>query len=975
MAIASTISSSVTFEGADTLCLAPGQALAMRATLPQPATLAAMIRLPAAVPGSAEISFWISDAGREIPGTRFTNAGLTEPAWQPLGPIPLAAGPLDLGWTSAAADGAWPAGVEPVHVGKAEIGGTPVSLALWCGLGGGDPAGRAVSAMSLDDPAPTTYFTSFEETGPLYFLRYISWLDWAALDWITFVRQSSDQALNGTQSAQFVQVPPFGGSILWSRELPIPPASKELVISFGCYATRTDTKIAYRTYYDGTLKSDLAETVDRSDAWYRVLINETIPAGAQKLKFEIFLAPLPNAPLDNAFFMDDLLVELVGPAAAAPARAVIFGDVTGGVYGVSNVDGTRLWRQDLPRGCMGAPATIAGGIAYITGNGSPGVVQARNPQTGALVWTTDIAAPVDSAAALWRDRVYVGAENGHLYGLATSGAGRGTIVYDEVMFAVPAGGATLFATTIVDGIAYVTSTLGLHAFDIAAESLVWTHAAANAVTMPPAVGEAVVYVARADGLVEALNRSDGSAVFPAKSLGAAINSQPQLVGGMVIAGTDGGVLVALDGLTGATLWTINASGPVRGFLLSHDRVYVASSAISGNMSAFTFQVGDQGTWSFAPAWQVAVTLGLADAPLINDQLILYTGGDRQLHAVRARDGTILWAAAADAAVFVSPVVDEAPLDADLTRRYDQKCWLCTHNAYANTSDGWLYAQQSCSITEQLNDGVRALMLDVGITRCEWRFDFDHPAAAARVCGTGVTAAPDIYLIHENLTTTAAAMFPRSFASLRKFSAVLAEIKAWMGANPAQIVTIFLESQVNDPALMQQAIQAGGVADLIFWADRANTGAAGNWTVATQGWPTLEWMVNANKRLVLLSQRRSGADGVPNVYQYAVETQYGDAGIAPGCNKRSESNALNDLTRKLFILDYFVTGSIAHAVWWPGHYGSQNDYFSIIAKVNECSPIAGRLPNFIAVDFYQRGDHGGPKAVVDWVDARWKAVPP
>ena len=60
-----------------------------------------------------------------------------------------------------------------------------------------------------------------------------------------------------------------------------------------------------------------------------------------------------------------------------------------------------------------------------------------------------------------------------------------------------------------------------------------------------------------------------------------------------------------------------------------------------------------------------------------------------------------------------------------------------------------------------------------------------------------------------------------------------------------------------------------------------------------------------------------------------------------------------------------------AFWYPFHYASQNDYFSIMSKASECAGFAGRLPNFIAVDYYQRGDNGGPKAANMAVDARWK----
>jgi hypothetical protein len=71
------------------------------------------------------------------------------------------------------------------------------------------------------------------------------------------------------------------------------------------------------------------------------------------------------------------------------------------------------------------------------------------------------------------------------------------------------------------------------------------------------------------------------------------------------------------------------------------------------------------------------------------------------------------------------------------------------------------------------------------------------------------------------------------------------------------------------------------------------------------------------------------------------------------------------------MNYFVDWSVSHAIWYPFHYTSQNDYFGIMSKANECAGFAGRLPNFVAVDYYQRGDNGGPKSANIAIDTRWK----
>ncbi|MEC9001873.1 MAG: hypothetical protein VX644_00760, partial [Planctomycetota bacterium] len=48
----------------------------------------------------------------------------------------------------------------------------------------------------------------------------------------------------------------------------------------------------------------------------------------------------------------------------------------------------------------------------------------------------------------------------------------------------------------------------------------------------------------------------------------------------------------------------------------------------------------------------------------------------------------------------------------LDRRYDQIAHLMTHNAMSNRAEGWLFPNQSHGLTQQLDAGVRGLMLDV-----------------------------------------------------------------------------------------------------------------------------------------------------------------------------------------------------------------------------------------------------------------------
>ncbi|WP_165493217.1 PQQ-binding-like beta-propeller repeat protein [Hylemonella gracilis] len=965
MSAACSISDSVLYQGEDTLCLTPTMPLPLPAMLPAAMQVVYIALVPAAPVGA--VSIWITDNGVEIPGTRLSSSGASQPAWVTVPAFSLSAGSHNLAWISNGSGGSWPAGVVPFYIGQVQFGGDTINLKLWCGEQGGANA-ISCAVEAANDPAPLTYFTSFEDTcGILYFLRCIPWLDWSSMDLFTYVEQSNTRAANGIYSALFVQRPPFGAPTLWSRELPVPPTAKNITVTFACYMGRSDGKIGYKVFFDGNMVADKIGTPPFSGAWCRIIINEPVTFGAQKCKFEITLEPLPNIPLDNDMYMDDLAVDFGKPTPLA-ARAIVYGDIRGNVYGVSNQTGAQLWTAKLPHGYVSATPAIVNGTVYLSGNGNPGLVQARNGQTGTQIWSTDIPAAVDVSPCVVGSIVYVVAENGVLYGLNKL---TGALASSQTVFSPPAGSTTVFALQVINNVAYVATAQGVYAYDMTVARQKWFHQTSASIKFAPTIWQNFIYFGRTDGVFEALHVDTGQAIFPAQSFGLPIYTTPQIVGGLVVFGTDSGQLVALNATTGARVWTIAKSGMIRGFLVSNDRVYLVANGLQGTFYAIQFQIDSQGNWTFTSAWSTPVAGGIQQAPLIDDELIVFTGGDSKLYALESKNGTALWSYAGLSVAFMSPVLNKAPAVQNLQRRYDQCCFLCAHNAYATSADGWLYAQQSYNLTDQLNAGVRAMMLDVGITQCAWQW-LDEAPWVVRQCGPTITAAQDIYFIHENLDRTALALFPGGFTALRTFANGLDEIRQWLVANPNEVVTLFLESQVNNATLMQQSLKAGGVWDMIFWADRPNTGPNGTWNVANQGWPTLEWMVNAGKRLVVLSQHRVVGDGIPDLYAYAVENQFGNQGIDAGCNPRRESRPLNDTTRALFIMNYFVDWSVSHAIWYPFHYSTQNDYYSITSKVSECSQFANRLPNFIAVDYFQRGNNGGPLAAVAYVDGQWQA---
>ena len=231
------------------------------------------------------------------------------------------------------------------------------------------------------------------------------------------------------------------------------------------------------------------------------------------------------------------------------------------------------------------------------------------------------------------------------------------------------------------------------------------------------------------------------------------------------------------------------------------------------------------------------------------------------------------------------------------KRYDEVAYLTTHNAFNSRQDSFLFPNHNTNIEAQLNSGVRALMIDV----------YDD---------NGISV-----VYHNN-----------SFYGQKTLSTYLNTIKYFLDTNPNEIITIILECYTNANAIENDMSKAGLTNYL--HSQKSNF-----------PWPTLQTMINANKRLVVLSDK---SDATSNqhwyhyVWDFAVENKYGE--INCDYNRGNPSN-------KLFIYNHFVTYNTEGVA--KVRRVNSNPYF--LNYVTECQLLKNKFPNFITVDFYEIGN--------------------
>jgi hypothetical protein len=364
----------------------------------------------------------------------------------------------------------------------------------------------------------------------------------------------------------------------------------------------------------------------------------------------------------------------------------------------------------------------------------------------------------------------------------------------------------------------------------------------------------------------------------------------------------------------------------------------------------------------------AVVTGVALVLVAVDHLASAAAEERTVE--RAAPPTRRWwpvalvgvlALAAMAAFSARPgeAVDVAPLppeelrcnghEALCDRTYDRVANATAHNAMSVASEpGWFIPLQLDPPTTLLDQGVRGLMLDVwsgapASTRVRTasgsrpeaeqvvreELGSEVLAAAGRIADSlaGAPVGPEARYLCHGLCETGA-------TPLRE---TLSGIRAWMLANPTEVVTVIFEDHVAIDLIVEDLV-ATGLADLAFTPP------------SDDEWPTLREMIERNERLVVMAENADGGDAAPwlvNAFAVVQDTPYSfqtadDFSCAP--NRGPETAPLLLINHWLTRFDALITS--ANAVNVESVLGP---------RVAQCAEERNRFPTFVAVDYVGIGD--------------------
>ncbi len=235
-------------------------------------------------------------------------------------------------------------------------------------------------------------------------------------------------------------------------------------------------------------------------------------------------------------------------------------------------------------------------------------------------------------------------------------------------------------------------------------------------------------------------------------------------------------------------------------------------------------------------------------------------------------------------------------------RFDEIAYPTTHNAMSNAEDDWNLPNQNFNIGRQLEDGVRAMMLDT--------YDEEGELLLCHVlCGLGSRPLVD----------------------------GLGDINSFLRDNPTDVFAIIFESRIEN-SQTAAAIEESGLLDLAYAH------------VPGEPWPTLQELIDADTRLMVF-QEKPGSPEYPwlmYIWDHAWETNFSwEAPEDFNCDPNR-----GDPDNPLFILNHFLTSPFGGSAELA-EMVNYNPLF--IDRANQCEDEGNALPNFVTVDFYDLGD--------------------
>jgi hypothetical protein len=292
------------------------------------------------------------------------------------------------------------------------------------------------------------------------------------------------------------------------------------------------------------------------------------------------------------------------------------------------------------------------------------------------------------------------------------------------------------------------------------------------------------------------------------------------------------------------------------------------------------------------------------------------------------------------------------------RPLDRVALASTHNSMSVPLPGWFSAMQEKPIADQLDDGIRGLMIDTHYAdrlpngRVRTYFGSrEELRRRAKIDGVSEESIDSASRIRDRLGFAGEGergmYLCHSFCELgaTRLDSVLQDLRTFLVANPGAVVVVINQDYVKPEDFV------GAVQD----ADLEEFAYAG--TVSGK-WPTLRKMIDSGKRVVFLAENRAGAAPWYHLAYESIteETPYDFTKVVQLTNPDNLDRSCEPNRGRegapLFLLNHWIT---TDPVPLPSNAAKVNAYDALLARSRDCRRIRDHVPNLVAVNFYREGD--------------------
>jgi hypothetical protein len=285
------------------------------------------------------------------------------------------------------------------------------------------------------------------------------------------------------------------------------------------------------------------------------------------------------------------------------------------------------------------------------------------------------------------------------------------------------------------------------------------------------------------------------------------------------------------------------------------------------------------------------------------------------------------------------------------RPLDQIAFAATHNSMsAATYDDWFFAQQEKGISEQLSDGIRALLVDphYGVkTNGGVATDLESDIGSRQKIEAGL--GPEAVAAAEQIRRQIGydgggetkVFLCHGFCEVGSVPWVsgLREVRDFLTANPGEVVVMSIEDATTPPDTVAGFDEAGLTKFVYKGPD--------------EPLPTLREMIDLNQRLFVMAER-DGGDPTWYRRQFDItqETPFKFEKPEQLTKRSSCDENRGPADAPFFLMNNWVDTSPAPR---PTNAKKVNRKDFLLDRVAMCTRIRGVQPNILAVDFYKEGN--------------------